>query len=114
MALGNLNNLIAFRTKDQPTQEFINETLGQTTIHSMKFGHNTARDGHFTDFTAVDSTQLSEEVNELVPASILGKLPNLQFFASVSGGHVYKGRFTLIDPGADDVSRDQKEEGEAC
>lgn len=114
MALGNLNNLIAFRTKDQPTQEFINETLGQTTIHNMKVGHNTARDGHFTDYTAVDSTQLSEEVNELVPPSILGKLPNLQFFASVSGGHVYKGRFTLIDPGVDDASLEEKEKGETC
>jgi conjugal transfer pilus assembly protein TraD len=99
MALGNLNNLIAFRTKDQPTQEFINETFGQTAIHNMKVGRNTARDGHLGDFTMVESTQIAEEFNELVPMSLLGKLPNLQFFASVSGGHLCKGRFTLLDPG---------------
>jgi conjugal transfer pilus assembly protein TraD len=99
MALGNLNNMIAFRTKDQPTQEFINETFGQTAIHNMKVGRNTARDGHLGDFTMVESTQIAEEFNELVPTSLLGKLPNLQFFASVSGGHLCKGRFTLLDPG---------------
>ncbi|MBY0241996.1 MAG: conjugative transfer system coupling protein TraD [Burkholderiaceae bacterium] len=99
MALGNLNNLIAFRTKDQPTQEFINETFGQTAIHSMKVGRNTARDGHLGDFTMVESTQIAEEFNELVPTSLLGKLPNLQFFASVSGGRLCKGRFALLDPG---------------
>ncbi|MES2260642.1 MAG: conjugative transfer system coupling protein TraD [Pseudomonadota bacterium] len=99
MALGNLNNLIAFRTKDQPTQEFINETFGQTAIHNMKVGRNTARDGNIGDFTMVESTQIAEELNELVPTSLLGKLPNLQFFASVSGGRLCKGRFTLLDPG---------------
>lgn len=110
MALGNLNNLIAFRTKDQPTQEFINETFGQTAIHNMKVGRNTARDGHLGDFTMVESTQIAEEFNELVPMSLLGKLPNLQFFASVSGGHLCKGRFTLLDPGG---APDEKQSAEA-
>ncbi|MBB3122188.1 conjugative transfer system coupling protein TraD [Pseudoduganella violacea] len=99
MALGNLNNMIAFRTKDQPTQKFINETFGQTAIHNMKVGRNTAHDGHLGDFTAVDSTQITEEMNELVPMSLLGKLPNLQFFASVAGGRLCKGRLALLDPG---------------
>ncbi|GAB2855690.1 conjugative transfer system coupling protein TraD [Pseudoduganella ginsengisoli] len=109
MALGNLNNLIAFRTKDQPTQEFINETFGQTAIHNMKVGRNTARDGHLGDFTMVESTQIAEEFNELVPTSLLGKLPNLQFFASVSGGRLCKGRFTLLDPGAESDAGKVKE-----
>ncbi|WP_256081005.1 conjugative transfer system coupling protein TraD [Massilia sp. YIM B04103] len=99
MALGNLNNMIAFRTKDQPTQMFINETFGETAIHNMKVGRNTAHDGHLGDFTAVDSAQITEEMSELVPTSLLGKLPNLQFFASVAGGRLCKGRFALLDPG---------------
>ena len=32
MALGNLNNLIALRTKDEATQKFIAEVFGRTTI----------------------------------------------------------------------------------
>jgi len=102
MALGNLNNLIAFRTKDQPTQEFVTETFGQTAIHNTKVGRNTASDGHLGDFTMVESTQVSEEMSELIPTSLLGKLPNLQFFASVSGGRLCKGRFTLLDPEMDE------------
>lgn len=111
MALGNLNNMIAFRTKDQPTQEFINEALGQTAIHNMKVGRNTARDGHLGDFTMVESTQISEEMSELVPMSLLGKLPNLQFFASVSGGRLCKGRFTLLDPQLDCEDASDNKEG---
>jgi len=113
MALGNLNNLIAFRTKDQPTQEFVNETFGQTAIHNMKVGRNTARDGHLGDFTMVESTQISEEMSELIPTSLLGKLPNLQFFASVSGGRLCKGRFTLLDPEMEEASQHAAEEDES-
>jgi len=110
MALGNLNNLIAFRTKDQPTQEFVNETFGQTAIHNMKVGCNTARDSHLGDFTMVESTQISEEMSELIPTSLLGKLPNLQFFASVSGGRLCKGRFTLLDPEMEEANQEAAKE----
>lgn len=102
MALGNLNNLIAFRSKDQPTQEFIVETFGKTGIHSMRVGRNTASDAHLSDFTAVTSLQVTEELDDAIPPSMLGKLPNLQYFASVSGGRLIKGRCTLLDPGPDD------------
>lgn len=36
----------------------------------------------------------------MVPADVLGKLPNLQYFASVSGGRIIKGRFPILDPDA--------------
>ena len=35
-AVGNLNNLIALRSKDRPTQDFIVETFGKTPIHSVE------------------------------------------------------------------------------
>jgi conjugal transfer pilus assembly protein TraD len=37
----------------------------------------------------------------MVPADVLGKLPNLQYFASVSGGRLIKGRFPILDPDFD-------------
>ena len=101
MALGNLNNLIALRSKDRPTQDFIVETFGKTAIHTVRVGLNSASDAHLGDFTSVTSTQLSESMEELIPADILGKLPNLQYFASVSGGRIIKGRFPIIDPDYD-------------
>jgi conjugal transfer pilus assembly protein TraD len=32
----------------------------------------------------------------------LFRLPNLQYFASVSGGRIIKGRFPILDPDADE------------
>lgn len=98
MALGNLNNLIALRTKDRPTQDFVVETFGKTAIHTVRVGLSHGADAHLGDFSSSYSTQLSESFEEMVPADVLGKLPNLQYFASVSGGRIIKGRFPILDP----------------
>jgi len=99
MALGNLNNLIALRTIDQPTQKFIAEKFGKTGIHAMRVGLTTAADAHLGDFTSSYSSQVTETLEDAVPPDVLGKLPNLQYFASVSGGRLIKGRFPIIHPG---------------
>ena len=101
MALGNLNNLIALRTKDRPTQDFVVETFGKTAIHTVRVGLSHGSDVHLGDFSSSYSTQLTESFEEMVPADVLGKLPNLQYFASVSGGRIIKGRFPILDPDAD-------------
>ena len=101
MALGNLNNLIALRSKDRPTQDFIVETFGKTAIHSLRVGLSSGGDTHLGDFSASYSTQLTESFEEMVPADVLGKLPNLQYFASVSGGRIIKGRFPILNPDFD-------------
>jgi len=98
MALGNLNNVIALRTKDRPTQDFVVETFGKTSIHTVRVGLNDGADTHLGDFSSTYSTQVTETLEEMIPAEILGKLPNLQYFASVSGGRIIKGRFQIIDP----------------
>ena len=101
MAVGNLNNLIALRTKDRPTQDFVTETFGKTAIHTVRVGLSHGADAHLGDFSSSYSTQLTESFEEVVPAEVLGKLPNLQYFASVSGGRIIKGRFPIIDPDLD-------------
>ena len=100
MALGNLNNLIAMRTKDRPTQDFVVETFGKAAIHTMRVGLGHGADAHLGDFSSNYSTQIAESFEEMVPADVLGKLPNLQYFASVSGGRIIKGRFPILDPDA--------------
>ncbi len=97
MALGNLNNLIAFRSKDRLTQDFIVETFGQTGIHSVRVGMNSGSDVHIGDYSAGHSRMVSETMEDRVPASVLGQLPNLQFFSSIAGGRLCKGRFTLLE-----------------
>ncbi len=101
MALGNLNNLIALRSKDRPTQDFIVETFGKTAIHSVRVGLNSTAHTHLGEFASGYSSQLTESMEELVPVDILGKLPNLQYFASVSGGRIIKGRFPILNPDYD-------------
>ena len=101
MALGNLNNLIALRSKDRPTQDFVVETFGKTAIHTMRVGLSSGGDAHLGDFSSSYSTQLTESFEEMVPADVLGKLPNLQYFASVSGGRIIKGRFPILNPDFD-------------
>ena len=97
MALGNLNNVIALRSKDRPTQDFIVETFGKTAIHSLRVGMGHGADAHLGDFSANYSAQITETFEEMIPADVLGKLPNLQYFASVSGGRIIKGRFPILD-----------------
>lgn len=104
MALGNLNNLIALRSKDRPTQDFIVETFGKTAVHSLRVGLSHGSDTHVGDFSSSYSTQLTESFEEMVPADVLGKLPNLQYFASVSGGRIIKGRFPILNPDFDQTA----------
>ena len=94
--MGNFNNLIALRSKDRPTQDFIVETFGKTAIHSLRHGLTTGIDAHLGDFSSSHSTTVTEGFEERVPADMLGKLPNLQYFAAVSGGRLLKGRFPII------------------
>ena len=75
MALGNLNNLFALRSKDRPTQDFIVETFGKTGIHTMRVGLNQGADTHLGDWSAGRSVQVTESMEERVPVDILGKLP---------------------------------------
>jgi conjugal transfer pilus assembly protein TraD len=101
MALGNLNNLFALRTKDRPTQDFVVETFGKTGIHTLRVGRNQGGDTHLGDWSTGTSVQVSEGMEERIPADMLGKLPNLQYVAAVSGGRLIKGRFPILDPDYD-------------
>ena len=108
MALGNLNNLIALRSKDRPTQDFIVETFGKTGIHTRRVGLNQGADTHLGDWSAGKSVQISESMEERVPVDILGALPNLQYFGSVAG-RLVKGRFPILDPEVDAAAATERE-----
>ena len=97
MALGNFNNLIALRSKDRGTQEFICETFGRATIWQESASVSSSAQGNLMpDFRASVTRTLSGEKSELVSPEILGRLPNTEFFASISGGRLYKGRIPIL------------------
>ena len=49
-------------------------------------------------FRAAASSSLSGRRDSVVPLEALGQLPNLEFFASLSGGRLWKGRMPILDP----------------
>lgn len=97
MALGNLNNLIALRTKDQETQRFVAEAFGRTTVWETSATFSSSADSSpLPGFRASVSRGLSGRRESVVPMDALGSLPNLEFFASLSGGKLWKGRVPIL------------------
>lgn len=96
--LGNCNNLIALRTKDRQTQDFICETFGKTEIQvlsrSQAIGSRTDDGG--MHFTGNASESLQQTSVDLIPPELLGMLPDLHYIASVAGGRIVKGRLPKI------------------
>ena len=95
--LGNLNNRISLRCIDPETQRFITESLPKTKIMSIQRSQGLSttvsepvpRGGSLTE-------RMSEEEVPIFEPQLLGMLPNLEFIASLSGGHIIKGCYPLI------------------
>lgn len=98
--LGNLNNMIALRTKDGKTQQYITETFGEAYVESLMYaiGTNTQSTNTLGAFSGGEGVRMTETLEAVVPQELLGKLPNFQYFASVSGGRIIKGRVPLLKP----------------
>lgn len=98
--LGNLNNMIALRTKDGKTQDYITETFGTAYVENLMYaiGTNTQSTSNLSSFSGGEGVRMTETLEEVVPKELLGKLPNFQYFASVSGGKIIKGRVPLFKP----------------
>ena len=97
MALGNFNNLIALRTKDLETARFAIETFGRTKIASMTTGlaSQSASDAPGR-FSAGFTRRETAEREPLLEASWLGRLPNTEYFASLAGASLIKGRVPIV------------------
>lgn len=96
--LGNFNSLIALRAKDLPTQKYVVEEIGKGYIQSLSSGISTAGNSEtgLAHYRGTLSQSVSETLEEKIPPDMIGRLPNFEYFASVAGGHVYKGRFPLL------------------
>lgn len=97
MVLGNLNNVIVLRTIDGATQEYIAESMPATYVRHIEYGQATdVKTSDTFDFGYRISESVKESEVPLVDAPVMGILPNLEFFAKVSGGAVYKGRIPIL------------------
>ena len=97
MALGNFNNLIALRTKDLETARFVTETFGKTTVPDVLMSRSSSSASDSVGrFSAGSTRRLSVSREELVAPEWLGRLPNTEFFASLAGGRIIKGRVPIL------------------
>lgn len=96
--LGNCNNLIALRTKDRQTQDFVVETFGTTHVQSISrsIGSGQQTDNAGMDYRNQTSQSLQETEAEIFAPELLGMLPNLHYIAFMSGGRLIKGRLPKL------------------
>ena len=96
--LANLNNFVALRCNDQETQEFVVNRVPKVQVETTMFSHNVSvsADRLTTQAGNLGERSQLQEV-DLIPAQLLGALPNFEFFAIVAGAHVMKGRIPLLD-----------------
>lgn len=95
--LGNLNNVIALRIIDRDTQDYVSETMPNCIVRHIEYSQATdAKTSDLFSFGYRISESIKEEEVELVPPQLFTNLPNLEFFARVSGGRILKGRIPIL------------------
>lgn len=97
MLVANANNLIALRTIEAETQEYIVGNFGKTTVQSVVLSQsaNASSDvtpGHYSGGV---SERISESEVDIFPSDMLGKLPDLHYVANFTG-RLVKGRLQLM------------------
>lgn len=97
MVLGNLNNKIVLRTIDGGTQEYIAETFPTTVVRHIEYSQATDAKSDTPGAFGYKITEAMKETEApMVAPDVLGCLPNLEFFAQVSGGRLVKGRIPIL------------------
>ena len=95
--LGNLNNLLALRTIDNDTQEYITTNLYKTRVnYLMRTQGSNTESGSAMMHGGNVGERLMEEEAEVFQPQLLGMLPNLEYIAKLAGGKIVKGRIPIL------------------
>ncbi len=96
--IGNLNNVIALRTKDGETRDVFTETLGKTYISHVDTSISTHSENisGIPSYNAGASHKKTSKREDIIPGEFFSMLPNCQYFAMVSAGLVLKGRVPIL------------------
>ncbi|MBC3871415.1 conjugative transfer system coupling protein TraD [Undibacterium oligocarboniphilum] len=97
--LGNLNNQIILRLEDSETVKWVIEKMGETKISEMNTGYSqgTGTEQHIFEFSGNISRSEKRERTSLIPKELILGLPNLQYFARFTGGHISTGTIPIIE-----------------
>ncbi len=96
--LGNLNTLICGRIIDPWTQTLVSERFGKTHIEQlMRSQSESSGSGTgLLDWGSSWGERVSMVETDLVPASVLGRMPNLEYFALLASGSLLKGKIPVL------------------
>ena len=95
--LSNLNNTFILRTTEPRSQDMICKSMPEVKVKYVMRDQGQ----HIGENNPIFSggslgERLMEEKCQLIPPQLLGMLPNLEYFASLSGGHYIKGRVPIL------------------
>lgn len=95
--LANLNNIIALRLEDTASAQWICDKAPQTVVKTLHVSQGiSALTINPMLHGGSQSEQLTEEEESLIPADILGLLPNLEYIAKFAGGTFVKGVLPIL------------------
>ena len=97
MVLGNINNVLALRTKNATSQKFLSEDLPKTSIKQLV--HTQGINSLVTnplEHGSTQSEQLREAEAPLIDPQLFGLLPNLEYIGIFAGGNIVKGKIPYI------------------
>ena len=95
--LGNANTVLVGRVKGKATMEFASEAFGKSVLINTRANQSTQPLPDETlGYSASYGVQTTETLSELVPPEQLGRLPDLEYFATFAGGSVQKGRIPVV------------------
>lgn len=96
--LGNTNNWIILRSIDGATQKYISEALPKVAVRTLDLGYRSGATAEApADFTGTYTESLKETEQDLMPAALLGLLPNLHYFCRLADGTTWKGRLPILE-----------------
>lgn len=95
--IGNMNQVYALRLMDTDTQTYMTEAMGETIVRRINYAQMTrGDDDNPLRFSASVTESLKEEQVPLVSPDMMGRLPNLEFFARISAGRIVKCRIPIL------------------
>ena len=109
MVLGNINNVLALRTKNPSSQRFLSDDLPKTVIKQLI--HTQGINSLITnplEHGSTQSEQLKEMEAPLIAPQLFGLLPNLEYIGIFAGGHVVKGKIPFLKSSDEESDKDLK------
>lgn len=98
--IGNANQVVSLRVKDTSTKEYVSAEMGDaiitTTQSSQGFSPMSSNSTDVTSFGTSFSERTTEAKDVAISPELFGTLPNLEYFASLSGGRVIKGKIPIL------------------